>query len=93
MTLLLRVITEIVASSARSTSSASAPLPQQLAPLLDTPLERVKSALDRILPKPKKTSVLEEAEWEDDDLEGQGFQREQQLHGMPYSTISIVRLD
>ncbi|KAH7093938.1 hypothetical protein BKA62DRAFT_721672 [Auriculariales sp. MPI-PUGE-AT-0066] len=57
---------ELVPSSARSTTSAAAPLPQQLVPLLEEPLARIKQALDRVVPPQVKRSVLEEAEWEDD---------------------------
>jgi len=42
-----------------------------LTPLLQTPLDRLKAAVDRVLPPKKTATALEEAEWEDevgDDL-------------------------
>ena len=62
--------TELVPSSARSTSSSAAPLPSQLVPLLDETFQRVKLLLDKALPLGKKRTALEEAEFEDDEPEG-----------------------
>lgn len=69
--------TEIVPSSARSTSSAAVQLPNQLVPLLSHDLERLKSAIDLALPRVKKRTALEEAEFEDDD--GDSFEKEMML--------------
>lgn len=68
---------EIVASSARSASSAAAQLPPQLVPLLSDSLERIKKAVDLALPPVKKRTALEEAEYEDDD--GDTFEKELML--------------
>ena len=58
-------VKKMVPSSARSAASTAAPLPQQLVPLLDEPLKRIKAILDKVIPQPVKRSVLEEAMWED----------------------------
>ena len=63
---------EITPSSARSTASAASQLPTHLVPLLEGPLERLKTAVDRVLPRHKLPTALEEAEFVDDigdDLE------------------------
>jgi hypothetical protein len=57
---------ELVPSSARSSSSSASPLPTQLAPLLSDTLEKVKDAINRVLPVSKKRTALEEAMWEED---------------------------
>ena len=57
---------EIVPSSAPSSSSAPAPLPTQLVPLLSDPLDMVKSVLEKIMPSTKRCAALEEAEYEDE---------------------------
>jgi hypothetical protein len=78
---------EIVPSSARSTSSAAIQLPNQLVPLLSNDLERLKSAIDLALPRVKKRTALEEAEFEDDD--GDSFEKEMMLqcrYPTPHST-------
>ncbi|ORX34940.1 hypothetical protein BD324DRAFT_609696 [Kockovaella imperatae] len=65
-------IQKITPSSARSTSSAASQLPAHLLPLLSRPLDRLKGAVDRVLPRHKPLTALEEAEFVDDigdDLE------------------------
>ena len=68
----------MIPSSARATASAAVPLPTQLQPLLAEPLELLKTAVDRALPPAKKRSVLEEAEYEDED-DGSSFGKEMML--------------
>lgn len=63
-------------------------------PLLTDSLERVKDALTRILPRTKKRTVLEDAEWEDEAGQDGGFLREQQQQGallLPRLNISYRR--
>lgn len=65
---------DLIPSTARSGSSAAAPLPEQLEPLLGESFEAAKNALAKVLPNFKKPNILEEAEFED---EGDGsFERE-----------------
>ncbi|KZT51813.1 AAA-domain-containing protein [Calocera cornea HHB12733] len=76
----------VVPSSERSTSSAAVPLPEQLKPLLEDAVDRTKAALDRALPPTKQKSVLEEAEWEEEDG---GFEQEVKLKAM--DTLRVYR--
>jgi SpoVK/Ycf46/Vps4 family AAA+-type ATPase len=83
----------MVPSSARATASAAVPLPTQLIPLLSSSLEQLKSAVDRALPPVKKRSVLEEAEYEDDD-DGSSFAKEVMLQCKSHNcTILILALE
>ena len=61
--------TELVPSSARAVASAASPLPTQLVPLLQDPLDRIKEVIGKVLPVSKKRTALEEAEWEDESSE------------------------
>lgn len=65
------ILSEIVPSSARSTTSTAVPLAPHLVPLLSAPLDRLKKAVDEVLPRHKSTTALEEAMWEED---GAGFE-------------------
>lgn len=81
-------IKKLVPSSARSISSAASPLPQQLVPLLQTPYERAKDAIAKVLPVSKKRTALEEAEWEDESNEG-ALERELMMQSM--ETLRVYR--
>ena len=61
---------EIVPSSARSAASSAQPLPPHLEPLLAAPLEEIKKVVSGLIPSKSTRSVLEEAEWEDDNEDG-----------------------
>lgn len=76
--MLTRRAADLIPSTARSSSSAAAPIPPQLEPLLNEALEAAKIALTKVLPDVKKPNVLEEAEWEDD---GGGFEKEKMMQG------------
>ncbi|KAI9632145.1 putative TAT-binding protein [Dioszegia hungarica] len=67
----LMSVKKIVPSSARSTTSTAVPLAPHLVPLLSAPLDRLKKAVDEVLPRHKSTTALEEAMWEED---GAGFE-------------------
>lgn len=73
--------TELVPSSARSTSSSASPLPPQFVPLLSDTLEQVKQVIGKVLPVTKKLSALEEAEWEEESEEG-ALERELMSQGL-----------
>lgn len=77
--LLTRYASELVPSSARSSTSAATPLPSQFLPLLSDHLEKVKEVINRVLPVEKKRSALEEAEYEDDGGEEGALDREMTL--------------
>ncbi|WVQ73329.1 hypothetical protein IAR50_002897 [Cryptococcus sp. DSM 104548] len=59
-------VKNIVPSSARSTASPAIPLPAHLHSLLSSPLERLKDAVDHVLPPKKQATALEEAEFEEE---------------------------
>ncbi|WVF66682.1 hypothetical protein IAT40_001423 [Kwoniella sp. CBS 6097] len=73
-------IKKIVPSSARSTSSAAVQLPAHLVPLLSAPLDRLKAALDHVLPPRKHATALEEAEFEEE--EGDSFEKHMMLQSL-----------
>lgn len=81
-------IKKLVPSSARSSSSSASPLPTQLVPLLSDTLEKVKDAINRVLPVSKKRTALEEAMWEDDS-EANALDRELFIQSM--ETLRVYR--
>ncbi|KAG1809487.1 AAA-domain-containing protein [Suillus variegatus] len=81
-------IKKLVPSSARSSSSSASPLPTQLAPLLSDTLEKVKDAINRVLPVSKKRTALEEAMWEEDS-EANALDRELFIQSM--ETLRVYR--
>ncbi|KAI9849590.1 MAG: hypothetical protein M1838_000100 [Thelocarpon superellum] len=85
-------VNKIVPSSQRSTSSGAAPLPKQMEALLQVPLKRIQDRLTEILPRKKKLTALEEAQFEDfEDADG-GFQRERLQQDFETSRIFRPRL-
>ena len=66
----LVIATELIPSSARATAPSASPLPEQLVPLLQDALERIKAEINKVLPVSKPRNALEEAEWEDEGDEG-----------------------
>ncbi|KAL1747783.1 hypothetical protein HDZ31DRAFT_31149 [Schizophyllum fasciatum] len=75
-------IKKIVPSSQRSSASAAQPLPPQLNPLLGGALDKVKGAITRAMPLDKRTSALEEAEYEDYLGEEGDMEREMTMQSM-----------
>jgi SpoVK/Ycf46/Vps4 family AAA+-type ATPase len=69
-------IKDMVPSSERSTSSAASPLPTGIEPLLREQFEAIKKSLDKMLPRKKKTTALEEAMYEQYDDGDHGFGKE-----------------
>jgi ATPase family AAA domain-containing protein 2 len=58
-------VKKMVPSSQRSASSGASPLPPSVEPLLRKPLEVLERILAEILPRRKKLTALEEAQYED----------------------------
>ncbi|KAL8763104.1 MAG: hypothetical protein Q9184_000997 [Pyrenodesmia sp. 2 TL-2023] len=72
-------VKKLVPSSERSTSSAAAPLPEHIEPLLRQPLLEIKKVVNEVLPQKKRLTALEEAEFEDaEDDRGMKTERMQQ---------------
>lgn len=61
-------VNKIVPSSARSASSAAAPLPEFLKPILGRTVEQAIAALQKVMPPASKRNPLEEALWEDEPM-------------------------
>ncbi|KAI6472680.1 hypothetical protein MCOR18_008461, partial [Pyricularia oryzae] len=70
------VMKKIIPSSQRSASSAAAPLPPSIEPLLSQQLASIVKDLDEALPRKKKTTALQEAMFEPYEDEDNGFGRE-----------------
>ncbi|KAI0689103.1 hypothetical protein BC835DRAFT_1418799 [Cytidiella melzeri] len=81
-------VKKMVPSSARATAPAASPLPDQLVPLLQEALEKIKSVISTVLPMGKKRTALEEAEWEDEGGEG-ALERELMMQSM--ETLRVHR--
>ncbi|CDZ98562.1 AAA-type ATPase containing the bromodomain [Phaffia rhodozyma] len=85
-------IKNLIPSSARSASSAAVILPQHLQPLLAKPLARTIAAIDKALPPTKKTSVLEDAEWESDDPKDGSFESHLMMQSFESSRVYRPRI-
>lgn len=72
-------IKKMVPSSERSSSSGAAPLPENVKPLLERQLESIKECIKNILPEVKRLTPLEEAEYEPEGDEDEGFEREMMM--------------
>ena len=75
----------MIPSTARSTSTLAAALPEHLQPLLQSSLDNAKAALSKILPEVKKANVLEEAEYEEDS--DAGFEKEKMIRSLCFSSL------
>ncbi|GFP52202.1 hypothetical protein ACSS6W_003771 [Trichoderma asperelloides] len=69
-------IKKMIPSSERSATSGARPLPASIKPLLRDQFDEAKRALDRLLPRKKKTTALEEAMYEQFEDKDHGFGRE-----------------
>lgn len=90
----MKALEKIIPSSARSTSSGSAPLPEHLIPLLEKPLATITAKLDKLVPRVKKLSVLEEAMFIDpseNDKDG-GFGKHELLKRLESTRVHRPRL-
>ena len=74
-------IKKLVPSSERSASSGAAPLPKVIEPLLRNSLSQITEILRDIMPQARKTTALEEAEFEDSNDSNGGFIREKLQQG------------
>ena len=87
-------VNKVVPSSARSSSSAAAPLAEHLRPLLGDAVVATIQALDKVMPPASKRNPLEEALWEDDadGAEDGGFGREMLLQTFEQLRVFRPRL-
>ncbi|UZJ54899.1 hypothetical protein CBS101457_004219 [Exobasidium rhododendri] len=87
-------VNKVVPSSARSSSSAAAPLAEHLKTLLESTVQGTIRALEKVMPPTSKRNPLEEALWEDDSGEAEdgGFGRELLLQSFEQLRIFRPRL-
>ncbi|KAL8913993.1 MAG: hypothetical protein Q9171_001244 [Xanthocarpia ochracea] len=87
-------VKKIVPSSERSTSSGAAPLPSHIEPLLRQPLSEIKIILNEMLPQTKRSTALEEAEFEDaeDAEDDKGIEAERMQQEFERSRVFRPRL-
>ncbi|EAQ89113.1 hypothetical protein CHGG_05732 [Chaetomium globosum CBS 148.51] len=85
-------VKKMVPSSERSTSSSASPLPRLVEPLLRNQYRAILRVLDNILPRPKKTTALQEAMYEPFEDADHGFGREAMHQEFERSRIFRPRL-
>ncbi|KAF2741471.1 ATPase family AAA domain-containing protein 2 [Polyplosphaeria fusca] len=84
-------VNKIVPSSQRTVSASAAPLAKQIEPLLRKPLEHIMRRIDELIPRRKRLTALEEAQYDDRDDE-RGFERETTMRNFESSRIFRPRL-
>ncbi|KAH7078799.1 hypothetical protein BKA63DRAFT_507132 [Paraphoma chrysanthemicola] len=84
-------VNKMVPSSQRTVTASAAPLAKDLEPLLRKPLAEIISRIDELLPRRKKLTALEEAEYDDREDE-KGFEREATMRNFESSRIFRPRL-
>jgi hypothetical protein len=85
-------VKKMIPSSERSTSSSASPLPPIVEPLLRNQYMAILRVLDNILPRPKKTTALQEAMYEPYEDADHGFGREAMHQEFERSRIFRPRL-
>ena len=85
-------VKKMIPSSERSASSSATPLPRLIEPLLRDQYANILKVLDNILPRPKKTTALEEAMYEQPHDADHGFGREAMHQEFERSRIFRPRL-
>ncbi|KAH6850334.1 hypothetical protein B0I37DRAFT_352830 [Chaetomium sp. MPI-CAGE-AT-0009] len=85
-------VKKMIPSSERSTSSSASPLPRLVEPLLRNQYRAILRVLDNILPRPKKTTALQEAMYEPFEDADHGFGREAMHQEFERSRIFRPRL-
>ncbi|CDK27282.1 unnamed protein product [Kuraishia capsulata CBS 1993] len=90
----MRALDKIIPSSARSSSSSSSPLPKPLEPLLSRSLGHILSKLDRLIPRDKQPTQLEEARYVDlfERDADSGFHRQEVLENISRARCFRPRL-
>ena len=90
----MKALDKIIPSSARSTASGSAPLPEHLTSLLEESLEGITAKLDKLVPRMKKLTALEEAQLVDptENDEDGGFAKMELVKRLEASRVHRPRL-
>lgn len=84
-------VNKMVPSSQRTVTASAAPLAKSIEPLLRKPLERILRRIDELIPRRKKLTALEEAQYDDRDDE-KGFERETTMRNFETGRIFRPRL-
>ncbi|KAF1965102.1 AAA-domain-containing protein [Bimuria novae-zelandiae CBS 107.79] len=84
-------VNKIVPSSQRTATSKAAPLPKGIEPLLRKPLAELQQRIDKLIPRRKKLSALEEAQYDDRD-EANGFEKEMIMRSFSNNRLFRPRL-
>ncbi|KAF2438893.1 AAA-domain-containing protein [Karstenula rhodostoma CBS 690.94] len=84
-------VNKIVPSSQRTATSKAAPLPKGIEPLLRKPLKELQERLDQLIPRRKKLTALEEAQYDDRDEE-KGFEKEMLMRSFTNNRMFRPRL-
>ena len=84
-------VNKMVPSSQRTVTASAAPLAKNIEPLLRKPLEQILKRIDELIPRRKKLTALEEAEYDDREDE-KGFEREATMRNFESSRIFRPRL-
>ncbi|KAF1913922.1 hypothetical protein BDU57DRAFT_327367 [Ampelomyces quisqualis] len=84
-------VNKMVPSSQRTVTASAAPLAKDLEPLLRKPLGDIIKRIDELLPRRKKLTALEEAEYDDREDE-KGFEREATMRNFESRRIFRPRL-
>ncbi|KAF2823270.1 AAA-domain-containing protein [Ophiobolus disseminans] len=84
-------VNKMIPSSQRTVTASAAPLAKDLEPLLRKPLAQIIERIDELLPRRKKLTALEEAEYDDREDE-KGFEREATMRNFETSRIFRPRL-
>ncbi|KAF2192744.1 AAA-domain-containing protein [Zopfia rhizophila CBS 207.26] len=84
-------VNKMVPSSQRTVTASAAPLAKNIEPLLRKPLEDILRRIDDLIPRRKKLTALEEAQFDDRDDE-KGFEREATLRNFESGRIFRPRL-
>ncbi|KAF1938654.1 AAA-domain-containing protein [Clathrospora elynae] len=84
-------VNKMVPSSQRTITASAAPLGKNIEPLLRKPLEAIFKRIEELIPRRKKLTALEEAEYDDREDE-KGFEREATMRNFENSRIFRPRL-
>lgn len=84
-------VNKMVPSSQRTITASAAPLGKNIEPLLRQPLEDILKRIDELIPRRKKLTALEEAEYDDREDE-KGFEKDATMRNFESSRIFRPRL-
>ncbi|KAF2476477.1 ATPase family AAA domain-containing protein 2 [Lindgomyces ingoldianus] len=84
-------VNKMVPSSQRTVTASAAPLAKQIEPLLRKPLADILKRIDELIPRRKKLTALEEAQFDDREDE-KGFEKETTLRNFESGRIFRPRL-